>query len=323
MAAGEIELIRRYFAELTPARADVVLGIGDDAALLEVPAGFELAVSTDALVAGVHFAMDADPYDVGFKALAVNLSDMAAMGAEPRWATLVLTLPAADEVWLAGFTAGFRDLASEFRVALVGGDLCSGPLNVTVQIMGVVPAGSALRRDGARPGETIYVTGELGAAALALRLLAEGGRPVPPECLQRLHRPMPRVAAGWQLRGVASAAIDISDGLFLDLQRVALASGVGAEIRLDSVPLCRALSAITDPGERYRLALGTGDDYELCFTLPPGRDSLLEEIAGNCGHAISRIGAITAGNRVRWLLAEGSEFDPGDAGYQHFQGSSA
>lgn len=318
MPAGEIELIRRHFAELTPRRADVALGIGDDAALLEVPAGHELAVSTDVLVEGVHFIAGTDPADIGFKSLAVNLSDMAAMGAEPRWATLALTLPAADETWLSGFAAGFRELALRFDVALVGGDISRGPLSINVQIMGVVPRGTALRRDGARPGDHVYVSGELGGAALALKLLDAAAATVPSVCLERLHRPIPRVVAGSALRGVAHSAIDVSDGLFLDLSRLVQASGGGAVVELDRVPLCAPVAAIADPDERLRLGLGSGDDYELCFTAPPGSGTALAGIAGKTGVAMTRIGEITAGDRVRWLRGDGSEFRPGAGGYQHF-----
>jgi thiamine-monophosphate kinase len=318
MAAGETELIRRYFAALTPPRDDVALGIGDDAALLRVPAGHELVVSTDAFVAGVHFADDADPFDVGFKALAVNLSDMAAMAAEPRWATLALTLPAPDEGWLAGFAAGFAEIARQFGVALVGGDLGAGPLNATVQIMGVVPEGAALRRDAAQAGDGVYVTGELGAAALALQRLVRKAPRIPAACLERLHRPMPRIAAALRLRGIARAAIDVSDGLFLDFGRLAQASGVGAEIRLAGVPLCAEVAAIGDRAERLRLGLGSGDDYELCFTAPPGAEQQLAAVSAQAGLRITRIGEIARTARVRWLLENGSEFRPESAGYQHF-----
>lgn len=317
MAAGEIEIIRRWFSGLTPHRPDVVLGVGDDAALLEVPVGHELAVSTDALVEGVDFLAGADPFDVGFKALAVNLSDLAAMGAEPRWATLALTMPAADENWLEGFAAGFREIAGQFNVALVGGDLGRGPLNVTVQIMGVVPTGTALRRDAARVGDLVYVTGDLGAAALALRLLLDGEKPSA-ECAQRLHRPLPRVVAGSRLRAVAHAAIDVSDGLYLDLAKVAEASGVGAEIELDRVPVCEELSAIGDRDERMRLGLAAGDDYELCFTAPPGCDRALAELGTQIGLPVTRVGVITSGEAVCWRWRDGSEFHVEIAGYQHF-----
>lgn len=317
MAAGEIEIIRRYFAGLTPGRPDVVLGVGDDAALLEVPAGHELAVSADALVEGVDFPTTADPFDIGFKALAVNLSDLAAMGAEPRWATLVLTMPAADETWLERFAAGFREIAGQFNVALVGGDLGRGSLNITVQIMGVVPAGTALRRDAARVGDFVYVTGELGGAALALRGLLEGTEPSA-ECVRRLQRPMPRVAAGSRLRALAHAAIDVSDGLYLDLARVAEASGVGAEVELDRVPVCKDVSAIADRDERMCLGLATGDDYELCFTAPPARDRALAELGTQIAVPITRIGVVTSGERVRWRWRDGSEYHREGAGYQHF-----
>lgn len=318
MAAGEIELIRRHFAELTPPRGDVPLGIGDDAALLKVPAGCELAVSTDVLVSGVHFAADASAFDVGFKSLAVNLSDMAAMGAEPRWATLVLTLPSADESWLAGFASGFRELAARFDVALVGGDLSRGSLSAAVQIMGVVPDGTALRRDGARPGDEVYVTGELGAAALALHLLESGSAAPPAECLERLHRPLPRVAAGTRLRGLARSAIDVSDGLFLDLARLTDASGVGADIELERVPMCGAVVAIKDRDLRLQLGLGTGDDYELCFTAPPGSGRAIAAAGTGAGVVMTRIGTIGTARGVRWRLEDGSEFRPRGTGYLHF-----
>jgi thiamine-monophosphate kinase len=239
------------------------------------------------------------------------------MGAEPRWATLALTLPASEERWLEGFARGFREIAVQFGVDLVGGDISAGPLSVAVQIMGVVPRGTALRRDAARAGDEVYVTGELGGAALALQLLEDGGKP-PAECLRRLHRPVPRVATGSGLRGIARAAIDVSDGLFLDLARVAQASAVGAAIELQRVPLCGQLAAITDPEARLRIGLGTGDDYELCFTAPPDNARQLADLAARTGVPVTCIGTVTAGGGVRWLLEDGREFQPGHAGYRHF-----
>lgn len=318
MASGETGLIRRYFAELTPRRDDVVLGIGDDAAVLRVPVGHELVVSTDGLVAGVHFFPDADPADVGYKSLAVNLSDMAAMGAEPRWATLVLTMPNADEAWIEQFAGGFRDIAAQFCVTLVGGDLGAGPLAATVQIAGVVPAGTALRRDSAQAGDGVYVTGEFGGAALALSLLKKGTPRIPADCLRRLHRPAPRVAAGLKLRGLARAAIDVSDGLFLDLTRVAQASGVGAEIELGRVPLAAPIGAVADVDERFALGLGSGDDYELCFTAPADAEARVTAAMAEVGVSVTRIGSITGDERLRWLLGDGSEYRPRRAGYEHF-----
>ena len=318
MASAESGLIRRYFAELTPRRDDVVVGIGDDAAVLRVPDAHELVVSTDGLVAGVHFFPDADPAEVGYKTLAVNLSDMAAMGAEPRWATLVLTMPSADEGWIGQFADGFRDIAGQFGVALVGGDLGAGPLAAAVQIAGVVPAGTALRRDRAQAGDSVYVTGELGGAALALSLLKKGTPQVPAECLQRLHRPVPRVEAGLKLRGLARTAIDVSDGLFLDLARVAQASGVGAEIELARVPLAVPVGAVADLDERLGLGLGSGDDYELCFTAPAGAEPRVMAAMAEAGISATRIGRITGDGRLRWFLDDGSEYRPQRAGYEHF-----
>lgn len=316
MSAGEIEIIGRYFADLTPPRADVRLGIGDDAALLQPPPGCELAVSTDTLTSGVHFAADAAPADVGYKALAVNLSDLAAMGAEPRWALLALTLPSADEHWLQQFCAGLRELALQHSVALVGGDLGRGPLSITLQVIGSVPAGTALRRDGARAGDGIYVSGELGGAALALALRAGAG--LTDALRRRLDRPTPRVACGSALRGVAHAAIDISDGLLADLGRLATASRVGAEIELARLPLCREVAALADERQRLRFALAGGDDYELCFCVAPERESQLATIAALCGVPLTRIGAITAGTELNWRRADGSGYTPDTRGYLHF-----
>ncbi len=318
----EFALIQRYFRNLTAARPDVVHGIGDDATVLAVPAGHELVVSTDTLISGVHFPVATLPGDIGFKSLAVNLSDMAAMGAEPCWATLALTLPAADPDFLERFSAGFAESARPHNVALVGGDLTRGPLSITVQIMGTVPVGGAILRSGARVGDEIWVTGELGSAALGLAVLQ--GRHVGhgsdlDACVRRLNRPEPRVQAGLLLRGVASAAIDISDGLLTDLNHLLRASGVGARVELASMPMGAALSALSNDPERWRYVLGGGDDYELCFCAPPAATERLEAQLSDCGCAGARIGAITAGSGVQWIGSDGVAVDFSTAtGYQHF-----
>lgn len=272
----EFALIRRTFAGLTKASEGVQLGIGDDAALLAVPPGESLVVTSDTLIAGRHFPLDTAAFDVGWKALAVNLSDLAAMGATPRWFTLALTLPAADADWLRGFAEGLCELADIHRVALVGGDTTRGALSLTVTAMGLVPQGAALRRDGAQVSDLVCVTGTLGDAALGLQLAtAPAGRAVTSmaagaEMLARLHRPTPRIEAGIALRGLATAAIDLSDGLAGDLGHVLAASDLGAEIDAGSLPRSPAFRALAGE-DALALQLHGGDDYELCFTLPPAR----------------------------------------------------
>jgi thiamine-monophosphate kinase len=266
---NEFELIRRFFARQDMTRADVVAGIGDDAALLQPPAGQQLAVTSDLLVSGIHFLSDADPQALGHKALAVNLSDLAAMGAEPAWFMLNLALPKADAGWLEFFCRGLFELAREYRVQLVGGDTSRGPLAIAIEAHGFVPPGQALRRSGAKTGDRIYVTGTLGDAGLALRHRL-GGISLPERELAavaaRLDRPVPRVREGLLLRGLAHGAIDISDGLLADLGHVLEQSRVGARIHLDKIPLspvCRAYL----PETGWDLVLANGDDYELCFTV--------------------------------------------------------
>ena len=316
----EFELIERYFAKIGPRRDDVGLGVGDDAALLTVPPGHELVACTDTLVDGRHFPHGTRADDVGWRALAVNLSDIAAMGATPSWATLALTLPAVDEEWLEGFAAGLALIANLHRVALVGGDTTRGPLTITVQLLGVVPAGTALRRSGARPGDLVYVTGWPGDAAAGLALL-EGrlaGQGANRGALEgKFRRPEPRVAFGSRLRGVASACIDVSDGLAQDLGRLAAASGVGATIRAAELPLSRALYALSGEARARDFALGGGDDYELLFTVPPGARQALVAVTSAAGApACHCIGEIVAGRGVR-VLGEGGEL-PVPRGWNHF-----
>lgn len=316
MALGEFELIARYFSRPV-ARRDVLVGVGDDAALLEVPAGQALAAATDTLVEGRHFLPDAPPESVGHQALAVNLSDLAAMGAEPAWALLALSLPEPDTHWLEGFARGFHALADRAGLTLVGGDTVRGPRVVTVQVLGFVPAGLALRRDGARPGDVLYASGSLGDAAAGLKLLRDGRRADTDSSLVRRYRfAEPRLALGMALRGVASAAIDVSDGLLGDLGKLCDASGVGAILELDQLPLSRALLASFDATQAERFALGGGDDYELAFAVPRAAVSEMETSLATIGR-ITRIGEIVTGHGVRCQRA-GQTVEPEIAGYDHF-----
>ncbi|HCK82469.1 MAG TPA: thiamine-phosphate kinase [Candidatus Competibacter sp.] len=322
MPASEFSLIDRYFSAQRVRRADVALGIGDDGALLLPPGDQQLVVTLDALVADVHFFADADPEGIGHKALAVNLSDLAAMGATPAWATLALVLPRADEAWLARFRRGLFALAERHRMQLVGGDTTRGPTTViTLQAHGFVPPGLALRRDGAKPGDGIYVTGTPGDAGLALAV-AYGKTTVAAahrDYLQaRLERPQPRIAQGLALRGIASAAIDISDGLAQDLGHILERSGVGARLEVDRLPLSPALLAGSDRRAALAVALSGGDDYELCFTAPPERVARLESTALGWDCRCTRIGAITAEPGLRLVGAESSAFHLERLGYDHF-----
>ncbi len=330
---SEFDLIRRYFTRATPLS---VLGVGDDAALLRVGIGMELAVSTDMLVSGTHFFADADPFLLGHKTLAVNLSDMAAMGATPRWATLALSLPQADEDWLQRFSAGFFALADEHGIELVGGDTTRGPLNLCVTIMGEVPRGEALRRSGAQVGDDIWVSGTLGAAALGLAHL-QGKMALPEDarihCLAALHQPQPRVALGLALRGVASSAIDISDGLLADLGHILECSQLGAEIflaKIPSFPRRRESSESIKLDSRLRgnddidevlaqhCILSGGDDYELCFTASPAQRDVIDVLAGRLQLPLTRIGSICAEQICMVRAADGSVMKIEEGGYDHF-----
>ncbi|MEX0638376.1 MAG: thiamine-phosphate kinase [Burkholderiales bacterium] len=302
---SEFEIIRRYFSRPAPS---ALLGVGDDAALVQPGAGRELAVSTDLLLEGRHFAAGAAPRALGHKALAVNLSDMAAMGATPRWATLALALPSADAAWLAPFADGFYALAARFGVDLVGGDTTRGPLTLCVAILGELPAGTALRRDGARPGDDVWVSGELGGAAYALEHAEDAA------AAKRLHEPEPRVALGERLRGLASAAIDISDGFAQDLGHILARSAAGAVVRYADLPKFR----IADAALEQRCVLAGGDDYELLFTAPPAARAAIEALAAPLGVALSRVGSIEAGApRLRLVDVQGRAMRT-TPGFDHF-----
>lgn len=334
---AEFDLIALIRERCAIARGDVRIGIGDDAALLAVPDGQLLAVSTDTLVAGVHFRPDTTPYDIGWKALAVNLSDLAATGATPAWAVLALTLPAADDAWVRAFAEGFAALAGEYRLALVGGDTTQGPLSVTVTIHGFVPDGSALLRSGARVGDAVFCTGTLGDAAAGLSLHA-GGEPAASAraqaggsdnadapiseaarafLLSRLNRPTPRVAQGLLLRGHATACIDVSDGLIADLGHICRAGGVGADIDAESLPSSSALLALPDAEQRRGFQLGGGDDYELCFTAAAGSALLANLARSGCG--ATRIGRISAEPGIRVRASDGSVLKTAHPGWEHFR----
>ena len=320
MPVSEFDLIRLYFERQTRTTGEVTLGIGDDCALLRPRPGQELAVTIDTLIEGRHFPAETGASAVGHKALAVSLSDLAAMGAEPAWFTLALSLPRADETWLKAFAEGLFGLARATGVELVGGDTTRGPLSITVQAAGWLPVGQGLRRDGARIGDDIYVTGTLGGAGLALQALYQRCDSsicdrVIEQCRDRLDRPTPRLGEGMALRGIAHSAIDISDGLLADLGHILDRSGVGACLELAAVP------AEIIPGLDHEMALQSalraGDDYELCFTAASDR---ADQVMSCCPQAV-RIGVIEAGNGIRARLESGECIVLDPAGFDHFGGN--
>jgi thiamine-monophosphate kinase len=314
----EFDVIARYF---TRPAANAVLGVGDDCALVDVANGMDLAVSVDTMVSGTHFFPDVDPETLGHKALAVNLSDMAAMGAMPYWAMLALTLPKVDHDWLRAFAKGFFDLAEEFNVSLIGGDTTRGPLTMTVTIMGEVPAGAALRRSGAKVGNDIWVSGYIGDAALAVAhrhgklVLTEADYH---EAVMRLYEPTPRVALGQALRGLATAAIDVSDGLLADLGHICKLSNVGATVELASIPLSAigAKHVASDAG-RNAIVAG-GDDYELCFTAHPNSRESIQDLTKMMEIPLTRIGQVKRGKGVSLLGADGRAVKIDGRGFDHF-----
>jgi len=318
----EFELIQRYFSRLGCVRADVLLGVGDDAALLRVPDDMDLAASVDTIVAGRHFPEGSDARSIGHRALAVNLSDLAAMGARPAWATLSLTLPAPSADWLEGFARGFGDLARAHEVMLVGGDTTAGPLAVSVQIMGHVARGTALRRGGARDGDVLAVTGTIGDAgaglALATGALATDDAAAAGELRRRFEYPAPRVEFGTAARGLASAAMDLSDGLAGDLPKLAAASGLGAHVEVGRLPLSPALSSAAGARRARDFALGGGDDYELLLAVPRARFEALAARAAELNLTLTAIGELRRGNSVQWEL-EGLPYVPAVEGYSHFR----
>ncbi len=318
----EFALIRRHFATLSAARDDVALGIGDDAALLQPPPGEALVVTSDMLIAGRHFPEGTAPADIGHKALAVNLSDLAAMGAQPRWFTLALSLPQADEAWLSEFARGLRELAQASDIALVGGDTTRGALTLSITAMGTVPQGQALRRSGAGAGDIVLVSGSIGDAALGLRQWQDGRAPASAAARwlrARLDRPTPRLALGRALRGIASAAIDLSDGLAGDLQHILDASGIGACIDADALPASPALRTVEpDADARRALQLNGGDDYELCVCVPAARLADAQRAADAAGVVLTAIGRIEAAAGLRVVGGGGRPLAFTSGGYRHF-----
>ena len=295
---------------------DVIIGIGDDAAVLNIPNGRSLVTCTDTLISSVHFPADTDASSVGHKSLAVNLSDIAAMGAIPRWAQLSLTLPAYDEIWVTEFLRGFLALADRHGVVLVGGDTCAGPLSITVQVMGLVDEGILLKRGTAAVDDLLAVTGCPGEAALALQIL-QRGESGQPELLQKLNEPEPHLAFSQSLLGIASSCIDISDGLLLDLERLLQTGSCGAQVDLADLPCSEFLDSLP-LDDREKLQLSGGDDYELCFSLPPSMLPRLTEITNAHSTPFSIIGRITATSGVKCYDRQGNLKEFTDHGFQHF-----
>lgn len=316
----EFELIGRYFTRTAPS---ALLGVGDDCALLQPAPGMTLAVTTDMLIEGRHFPAGAGARRLGHKSLAVNLSDIAAMGADPRWALLSLALPEADEPWLEAFSEGFYSLAARYGVDLVGGDTTRGPLAISVTLIGEVPAALALRRDGAREGDDIWLSGATGEAALALAHLsgrvALGGEHLD-QCNARLELPEPRVELGGRLRGFARSAIDISDGLLADLGHILERSGAGAEVWYDKLPQAPALAACGDEALARQCLTGGGDDYELLFTASPHQRGEIEAVSADLGIALTRIGVIVPGEAIATLRdQQGRAVSVSSTGFDHFR----
>lgn len=316
---SEFEIVRKYFTRPAPT---AVLGVGDDCALLRPRHGMMLAISTDMLLAGRHFLAGADPGKLGHKALAVNLSDLAAMGADPRWATLALALPKADEKWIAAFAEGFFGLAERWEMELIGGDTTRGPLAIAITVIGEVPPDLALRRDAALAGDDVWLSGATGEASLALahlkgRVRLKGAARM--ACLTRLHTPEPRVELGGRLRGLARSAIDVSDGLLADLGHILEASGVGAELAWEKFPRAPAIAACADPALARECVLAGGDDYELVFTAPPFKRAEIEAVGKELDIALTRIGVIVPGKPAAKLRdASGKAVSVARHGFDHF-----
>lgn len=317
--ASEFELIARHFTRPT---RHTILGVGDDAALVQPRPGMQLVVTTDLLAAGTHFLADTDPANLGWKSLAVNLSDLAAMGAEPRWAVIAAALPEPDEAWIAAFARGLFEAAERFDVDVIGGDTTRGPLTLCPTVFGEVPAGGALTRGAGRPGDDVWISGQPGRAALGLAQLRQAARLAPDaagECIAALERPLPRVALGLALRGLARAAIDMSDGLLADLGHILERSALGAELELERLPLAPLVAAGGDRRLALDCLLGGGDDYELIFTAAPTMRSDIEALSAKLDLPLHRIGCLVDGAPVTLVRdAEGRPVTPGRRGYEHF-----
>ncbi|WP_417666854.1 thiamine-phosphate kinase [Pseudidiomarina sp.] len=327
MAFGEFDLIETYFTHRLPKRDDVEIGIGDDGAVTRVPDNSDLVIVTDTMVQGVHFDEDTPARAVGHKIVAVNLSDLAAMGAEPAWISLAISLPQVNQEWLAGFAHGLREICDYYSCQLIGGDTTQGPLAVTVTAHGFVPRGKAVRRDGAKPGDWLYVSGTLGDAGLALAARQHRQKLNPDyqrRLTERLYFPSPRVALGQSLRGIASSAIDVSDGLLADIKHVLKASHVGARISVDELPLSMALTESLSAEEALTYALTSGDDYELLFTVPESQRGLFDTVTAHSPSKPVCIGRITSDVEVLQLRHgdEAWELPETAHGFEHFRTST-
>ncbi|MBI6527737.1 thiamine-phosphate kinase [Proteus vulgaris] len=322
MPCGEFSLIKQYFTSQPVKRKDVSTGIGDDCAILTVPEKQQVAISTDTLVSGIHFLPSISPEDLAYKALAVNISDLAAVGADPSWASLALTLPDTNSEWLEAFSRSFFALADYYAIQLIGGDTTRGPLSLTITIQGLVPQGTALLRSGAKIGDWIYVTGFLGDSAAGLAILQNRLQPTEKEhsdyFVARHLRPQPRLLQGQALRHLATSAIDISDGLISDLNHILTASGCGARLNLDALPYSPAMKAQVSEEQAEIWALSGGEDYELCFTVPEINRGALEIALAHTGadfHCIGQIMPIAEGIRY---LRDGKDVHPNLKGFDHF-----
>ncbi|PTB89621.1 thiamine-phosphate kinase [Pseudidiomarina aestuarii] len=323
MAFGEFDVIETYFTHRFAQRDDVQVSVGDDGAIVSIDPTEDLVIVTDTMVAGVHFDANTPARAIGHKILAVNLSDLAAMGAEPRWFSLALTLPEINEEWLTSFSTGLKEMSEYYDCSLIGGDTTRGPLTITVTAHGVVPKGKGLLRSGAKPGDWIYVSHALGDAGLALAVQQKRlaiSDPHYRKVCERLFFPTPRVALGQSLRGIASSAIDISDGLLSDLGHILKASRVGARLSLDELPLSLSMTESLYQEQALALALTSGDDYELCFTVPESQRGLFDTLVAHSATKPSCIGRITSEvNRVVLELdGEPWQLPAGKQGYQHF-----
>lgn len=321
--SAEFNLIAQYFTKPTP---QTDLGVGDDAALISVSSGMQLAISADMLVADTHFFEDCNPYQLGWKSLAVNISDMAAMGAQPKWATLAIALSSIDEAWLRSFSQGFFACAAQFGVDLIGGDTTRGPLNISVQIMGEVPFDKAFKRNGAKIGDDIWVSGNLGSAALGLAHLQNKTHVLGnalPVCLNALHMPTPRLALGLALRGIASSCIDISDGLLADLGHILKASSpsestFGTDIDLEKIPCITYLKQDLQSSQTQQAILAGGDDYELCFTAPKSKRSAIQMLSNQLGLPLSLIGEIQQKSGIDVMFND-AKITLSSKGFDHFE----
>ena len=321
MASSEFELIKKYFQNLTDDDSSVQCGIGDDAAVIQIPPDMEVVLSIDTLLEETHFPKDTAPSDIAYKVLAINLSDMAAMGALPKWVLLSISLPESDDVWLEQFSAGFLELAKQHSVSLIGGDMSKGPLSITVQIQGLVPTAKALRRDGAQQDDLIYVSGTLGDAGVGLDIIQKNLMVADEHemfFLNSLNRPEISIEAGLHLRDIASSAIDISDGLISDLGHIIEASHVGVELKMENIPLSEAMQQCINKQDAWNYALISGDDYKLCFTASAEKHDRIIDAFKDINVPVNCIGKITEVSKLICLDSDGTDLDFSSSGYHHF-----